>query len=38
MGRVEDLYHMGISINNNNNNNNEHISRAPFHVKHAHLL
>ena len=23
--------------NNNNNNNNEHISRAPFHVKHAHL-
>ena len=23
--------------NNNNNNNNECISRAPFHVKHAHL-
>ena len=23
--------------NNNNNNNNEHISRVPFHVKHAQL-
>ena len=23
--------------NNYNNNNNEHISRAPFHVKHAQL-
>ena len=23
--------------NNNNNNNNEHISRAPFHLKHAQL-
>ena len=24
--------------NNNNNNYNEHISRVPFHVKHAQLL
>ena len=28
------LYH---NNNNTNNDNNEHISRAPFHVKHAQL-
>ena len=34
---LEQLPFNNNSNDSNNNNNNEHISRAPFHVKHAQL-